>query len=112
MRSGYGYLWWLPEPDSGLPEGSYWAWGLGNQGLFVIPDWRTVVVHQADMTEFQKRFFGLVKGDDVAPEAALERLALSCRNRAEWTSEFCVEHRFILRPEFEELLSLIAQARR
>ena len=111
LRSGYAYLWWLPDPDSGLPEGSFWAWGLGNHGLFVVPSWRTVIVHQADMTEFLKRFFGLIEGEGAAPEAALEQLALSCLEPANRTSEFCVEHRFILPREFAELLSLIAQAR-
>lgn len=111
LRSGYAYLWWLPGPESGLPTGSFWAWGLGNQGLFVVPAWRTVIVHQADTAEFRKRFFGLIERDGMAAEAALEELALSCLEPANRTSEFCVEHRFILRREFAELLSLIAQAR-
>ena len=112
LRSGYSDLWWLPGPESGLPEGSFWAWGLGNQGLFVVPAWRSVIVHQAEMAEFLKRFFGLIEKDGMAPDAAIEQLALSCRKRANRASEFCVEHRFILRREFAELLSLIAQARR
>ena len=111
LRSGYADLWWLPGPDSGLPEGTFWAWGLGNQGLFVVPAWRTVIVHQSDTAEFRKRFFGLVEGEGTAPDEALEQLALSCIDPANRASAYCVEHRFILPREFAELLSLIAKAR-
>ena len=78
LRYGHGYLWWIPGPDSGLPEGSFWTWGLGQQALFVIPAWQTVIVHQSDTSEFIKRWFRLIEGDGVEPEAAFEQLALSC----------------------------------
>ncbi|CAN0603181.1 unnamed protein product, partial [Ectocarpus sp. 12 AP-2014] len=42
LRSRHGYLWWIPAADSGLPAGSFWAWGFGQQALIVIPAWRTV----------------------------------------------------------------------
>ena len=33
LRAGHGFLWWLPDPETGLPEGSYFAWGLGQQNF-------------------------------------------------------------------------------
>ncbi|MGI9492025.1 MAG: serine hydrolase, partial [Geminicoccaceae bacterium] len=111
LRSGHGYLWWIPGPDTGLPPGSFWAWGLGQQALIVIPAWQTVVVHQSDTTEFRKRFFELIYEEGVEPESAFEQVAFSCRKRSQRTSAFCVEHRFILRPEMAELVALIAGAR-
>ena len=112
LTRGHGYLWWVPGPETGLPAGSFWAFGLGHQGLFVIPEWRTVVVHQADMTAFLKRFFQLIEDEGLPAEAALEQLALSCLEPDQRQSAFCVEHRFVLRREFNALISLIAAARR
>ena len=68
-----------------------------------------MVVHQSDTTEFLKRFIPLID-DDEASEEALERLILECtgRNRSK---EYCVEHRFTTRREFEKLIFLIAAAR-
>ena len=111
LRSGHGYLWWIPGPDTGLPPGSFWAWGLGQQALIVIPAWQTVIVHQSDTTEFRERLFGLIYEEGVEPEKALEQVAFFCRKRSNRTSEFCVEHRFILRGELAELVALIASAR-
>jgi len=112
LRWGHGYLWWIPGPNMGLPKGSFWAWGLGNQALFVIPAWNTVVVHQSDTTEFLKRFIPMITEEGLPGEAAIEKLILSCIKRANRKSEFCVEHRFTTRREFEKLVSLIAKARR
>ncbi len=111
LRHGHSYLWWIPGPGSGLPEGSFMAWGLGQQTLFVIPAWQTVIVHQSDTSEFIKRWFGLIEGDGVEPEEALEQLILSCLNQDNRMSEFCVEHRFIRPKDFAGLMSLIAGAR-
>ncbi len=112
LRHGHGYLWWVPAPDSGLPPGTFWAWGLGQQALFVVPAWRSVIVHQTDMQAFLARFFQAVEQDGQAPEAALEALALSCLDRRERQTVFCREDRLILRREFAQLMSLIAAARR
>lgn len=112
LRWGHGYLWWIPSPKMGLPKGSFWAWGLGNQAIFVIPAWDTVIVHQSDTTEFLKRFIPIITNEGLTGEAAIEKLILSCRTRADRKSEFCVEHRFTTRREFEKLVSLIAKARR
>ena len=45
-QTGYGYLWWVQEPD---PDGSgkyniYSARGHGGQYIFIIPEYRMVVV--------------------------------------------------------------------
>ncbi|MBX2804835.1 MAG: beta-lactamase family protein [Hyphomicrobiales bacterium] len=111
LRWGHGYLWWLPSPKLNFPEGAFWAWGLGNQAVFVIPAWDTVIVHQADTTEFRKRFIPLISDDSKSGDAALEEMILSCRKRANRESEYCVEHRFVTRREFAKLMSLIVEAR-
>ncbi|KZM48834.1 serine hydrolase [Labrenzia sp. OB1] len=111
LRWGHGYLWWIPGPETGLPEGTFWAWGLGNQALMVIPQWNTVVVHQSDTTEFWKRFVPLVRDEEMTGEAAIEQLILSCRETAARETEYCMEHRFITRREFDQLISLIVAAR-
>ena len=110
LRHGHSYLWWIPGPDSGLPEGSIMAWGLGQQAVLVIPAWQTVIVHQSDTAEFLKHWFWLIEGENVEPEAAFERIVFGCLNPENQKSEFCVEHRFIRRPEIAELMSLIAKA--
>jgi len=110
LRSGHGYLWWIPSTDTGLPEGSFVAWGLGQQTVFVIPSWDTVIVHQSDTTEFIKRWLALQE-DGVDGDTALERVVLGCIRGEETTTEFCREHRFTTPREFDTLIALIAEAR-
>ncbi|WP_085900879.1 serine hydrolase domain-containing protein [Kiloniella majae] len=110
LRWAHGYLWWVPGPETDLPEGSFWAWGLGNQALFVVPAWDTVIVHQSDSTEFLKRFLPMIEAGGHEGEKALEKLILSCRDSDNSKSEYCIEHRFITRREFNTLISLIVQA--
>jgi len=111
LKSGHGYLWWIPGPETGLPRGTYFAWGLGQQALFVLPEWRTVVVHQADMQEFLERLLEITKEEQIDTATALERLALHCLEISHAGSDFCRDDRFILRREFDRLISLIVQAR-
>jgi len=112
MRWGHGYLWWIPGPSTGLPDGTFWAWGLGNQALMVIPEWNSVIVHQSNTTEFRKRFLPMISDEGMTGEAAIEQLILSCRQAANRKSEYCIEHRFITRREFDQLVSLIVAARK
>ena len=112
LRWGHGYLWWLPAPESGLPTGTFWARGLGGQALFVIPAWRSVVVHQADTAAFLSNVLDAMNREALAPGAALEKVALLCLDARERSSAFCRDHRLILRREFEELVARIAAARR
>lgn len=112
LRWGHNDMWWLPGPASGLPDGSFWAWGLGNQALFVIPAWKSVIVVQSDTTEFLKRFALLKERDSRPPEAVLEDLILSCLRPSERDSEYCVEHRFTTRREFAGLIALVVEARK
>ena len=111
LRNGHGYLWWIPAEETGLPEGTFWAWGLGNQALIVIPKWNTVIIHQSDTTEFLKRFLPLTRSEKMAGEEAMMQLILSCREPAARETEYCIEHRFIARREFEKLISLVVAAR-
>jgi CubicO group peptidase (beta-lactamase class C family) len=110
LRAGHGFLWWLPDPKTGLPEGSYFAWGLGQQSVFVIPAWNTVIVHQSDTTEFLKRWSELQR-QGVDGDSALEQIVLSCFEEEALATEFCREHRFIGRREFDRLITAIAATR-
>jgi len=110
LRWGHGYMWWLPNPDIGLPEGTFWAWGLGNQALFVIPAWNTVIVHQSDTTAFLGRFLPMLKTEAPA-EKAIEQLIRSCSKRENRDSEYCIDHRFTTRREFSTLIALVGAAR-
>lgn len=111
LRAGHGYLWWVPAPSTGLPKGSFLAWGLGQQALFVIPAWNTVIVHQADMTAFVGRWIALQR-EGVDGDTALERILESCIMPGKNTDKFCIEDRFISRREFDRLVTLIVAARR
>lgn len=112
LRWGHSDLWWLAGPAAGLPDGTFWAWGLGNQALFVVPAWQSVIVVQSDTTEFLKRFARLKERDSRPPEVGLEELILSCLKPSERNSEYCVEHRFTTRREFAGLITLIVEARK
>ena len=110
LRSGHGYLWWIPGPDTGLPEGSFFGWGLGQQAVFVTPAWDTVIVHQSDTGEFIKRWLKLQE-EGVDGDTALERIVVQCLEKGAQTIDFCREDRFTSRREFDTLMSLIAAAR-
>ncbi|SDU23150.1 serine hydrolase [Stappia sp. ES.058] len=110
LRAGHGFLWWLPDSEAGLPEGSYFAWGLGQQSVFVIPAWNTVIVHQSDTTEFLKRWFDLQR-QGVDGDTALEQILEGCLEKEALKTEFCREHRFTGRREFNRLISAVAAAR-
>lgn len=55
LRSGHGYLWWVPvdnkSREMGIPEGTYVATGFGSQRIVVIPRWDTVIVHQVNVID-------------------------------------------------------------
>lgn len=112
LRWGHSDLWWLPNPDGPLPTGTFWAWGLGNQALFVIPAWSTVIVVQSDTTEFLKRYIPAIADADKPAEKVLEDMILACRKRDARQNPYCIEHRFTTRREFQELVELIVDARR
>lgn len=112
LLAGHGYLWWLPGPETGLPAGSFFALGLGFQAIIVVPAWRSVIVHQADTTAFLARIASLMREQGIGFDAALEKLVLHCRDRANAETDYCRQDRFILRREFERLIALIAEARR
>lgn len=106
-----GYLWWIPDPEFGLPDGTFWAWGLGSQAVFVIPSWRTVVVHQSDTAEASRRGRDLMRTQGFSFKQAFDEIMTTCRAASKQTSEFCVEHRPGILAELEHLMTLIVQAR-
>ena len=111
LSHGHGYLWWIPGPETGLPDGSYFALGIGRQTLFVVPDWDTVIVHQADTKAFWQKAIALANNTGMDPGEAIEKVALSCLEPSERATEFCREDRLILRREFNRLIELIVAAR-
>lgn len=111
LRWAHGYLWWIPSPETGLPAGAFWAWGLGNQAVIVVPAWETVIVHQSDTTEFLERFSPRI-AEGAPAEQVIEEMIRECAGRESRDSAYCVEHRFTTRREFAELVALIVKARR
>jgi CubicO group peptidase (beta-lactamase class C family) len=86
---GYGYLWWTGPINSGaapaanLPDGTFFAQGLGGQFAFVIPAHDLVVVHRGAHIEgglanlrTVGRLLWLIldagKFPDIGPDASLE----------------------------------------
>lgn len=110
LRARHSYLWWVPAGDTRLPGGTFWALGLGQQAVFVIPAWRTVIVHQSDTTAFFSRFLKMIRSG-TPPNAALNSMIRLCLDFANRSSDYCKRHRFILRGEFRQLISRIAHAR-
>lgn len=55
LRSGHGYLWWVPmdnkSREMGIPKGTYVATGFGSQRIVVIPRWDTVIIHQVNVID-------------------------------------------------------------
>jgi len=111
LRAGHSYLWWIPAVDMRLPAGSFWAFGLGHQAVFVIPAWRTVIVHQSDTTEAFRRFPRMRRGVETKPYVTPNTSLVYCLDRANRTSNFCKKHRLILRVEFRRLIARIVDAR-
>ncbi len=110
LRSGHGYLWWFPGPETGLPPGSFFGWGLGQQSLFVLPQWQTVIVYQSDTTQFLERWLALQE-KGVGGDAAAEEIVLSCFSPEAAKTEYCREDRFTTGREIEKLIALLAAAR-
>jgi len=56
--SAYGMLWWTNTPDAGgnqlmpgVPSDAYWAWGLGDSVIIVIPSKQLVIVRAQTDTD-------------------------------------------------------------
>jgi len=111
LRAGHGYLWWVPGRETGLPEGTFFALGLGFQAIFVVPAWNTVIVHQADTGPFLARAGAMMREQNIGFDAAIESLVLHCRDHVNAVSPFCRQDRFVLKREFERLIALIVEAR-
>ena len=48
--------------------------------------------------------------DGVPAGEALEKIALSCMKQGNTATDFCIEDRFTLRPEFNGLIEAIVRA--
>lgn len=107
----HGYLWWIPDPEFGLPDGTFWAWGFGSQVVFVIPAWRTVVVHQSDTAEAFRRGGELMRTGGLSLKQAYDEVMGTCQAPANQATEFCVEHRVGTLTELQHLMSMVVQAR-
>lgn len=109
--AGHSYLWWVPAPDTGLPAGTFWAAGLGFQALFVVPAWRTIIVHQANTRPFLNRALAMAREEKIGLGEAIDKLTQYCLDPANAATDFCRNDRFIVLRESTELMSLIIQAR-
>ena len=86
---GYGYLWWIGSINSGfapsveLPEGTFFAQGVGGQYAFVIPRYDLVVVRRGPHVERRRELHG-DRPAVVAPARCrrLSRHRAGCVDRA------------------------------
>lgn len=95
-----------------MPGGTFWALGLGFQALFVVPAWRTVIVHQANTRPFLLRALAMAQAEKIGLGTAVEKLIQFCLDPANAASDFCRNDSYIVPREFARLMSLIVQARR
>jgi len=112
LAAGHGYLWWIPDKDTGLPAGSFFALGLGFQAIVVVPAWRSVIVHQANTAPLLTRVGAAMREQNIGFDAAFQQLILHCRDSANAASDFCRNDRFVLKHEFDRLIALIVEARK
>jgi CubicO group peptidase (beta-lactamase class C family) len=75
IMSAYGHLWWADaDPTtSGLPSGSYTAWGVGGRFIAVMPPVRTVVAIQPHEVRGQPK--ALIDTQSGALDELLMRIA-------------------------------------
>jgi len=75
LHSSHSYLWWVPVDNKsrkmGIPEGTYVASGFGNQLIFVIPHWDTVIVHQVNVFDCM---VSVMKEQEITVKEALIHL--------------------------------------
>ena len=115
IRSGHGYLWWVPcdgrAADLGIPAGTFVASGFAGQRIVVIPAWRTVIVHQVSTDDYEGlcRDWARHQGFDLDQAAAYARGP--CRTAAHRQELFCRYCRYFTGADVESLLARIIRAR-
>jgi hypothetical protein len=114
LRSGHGYLWWIPidkkAREMGIPEGTFVAAGFGSQRIVVIPRWKTVIVHQVNVIDC---IVSVMQKHETSFKGAIIRLYL-CRYPFFSSREQCRECGFVgtfVNSGFIKILSKIIDAR-
>ena len=114
IRSGHGYLWWVPNDNKsremGIPEGTFVATGFGSQRIVVIPEWNTVIVHQVNAIDC---IVPVMQQHGTSFKGAIIRLHM-CRYPIFSLSEACRECGFVgnfMKTGFVKILSKIIDAR-
>jgi hypothetical protein len=114
LRSGHGYLWWVPidkqAREMGIPEETFVATGFGTQRIMVIPRWNTVIVHQVNVIDC---IVAVMQKHETSFKNAIIRLYL-CRYPFFALREECRECGFVgnfVNSGFIGILSKIIDAR-
>jgi CubicO group peptidase (beta-lactamase class C family) len=114
LRSGHGYLWWVPidekSREMGIPEGTFVAAGFGSQRIAVIPRWNTVIVHQVNVIDC---LVSVMQKRETSFKGAVKRLYL-CRYPFLSLREECKECGFVanfMDSGFVPILAKIIDAR-
>ena len=125
MKSGHGYLWWVPDDSIctqlGIPTGCYYASGFGRQRLFIIPKWRTVTVHQVNTEHYDDCFTEWATSNQLnvsSLEEATNKIftnflihLIKCRKLGyPEENQFYKKCNFVSGSEFERLLQKISKA--
>ena len=114
LRSGHGYLWWVPidkkAREMGIPDGTVVATGFGSQRIVVIPRWNTVIVHQVNVIDC---IVSVMQKHETSFKGAIIRLYM-CRYPLFSLREGCPECGFVgnfVKSGFTRILSKIIDAR-
>lgn len=124
VRSGHGYLWWVPCDSTsrslGIPKGTFLATGFAGQRVVVIPAWQTVVIHQVNTENYDECFatwaeenghpFVSIGDADGKTQEAFMIYLLRCILPERADCEVCRKCRFVSGKFFDRLLAKIIEA--
>ncbi|MCF8298335.1 MAG: serine hydrolase, partial [Saprospiraceae bacterium] len=128
LRSGHGYLWWVPFDKSarafGLPKGTFYAEGMGKQQIIIIPSWETVIVHKSN-TNYRKGFSmwldqeGFTLSDSiyvyynlqVLQDEFLDFVINKCKDEVNINNPICETCKLVGNVDCQKFLAMILKAR-
>ena len=115
LRSGHGYLWWVPWDQKsrgmGIPPGTFYASGFGGQKIVVIPAWETVIVHTVVTDDYFGFCADWARKRGLTLEQAATYSRTTCRMPAHRDDPFCRRCRYYSGGDFQDLLEKIIEAR-
>jgi hypothetical protein len=126
LYSGHGYMWWVPcdtiAKSNGVPEGTYFASGIGAQHIIIIPKWNTVVIHKSMLNaEEVFRLYAIQKGytkeyvmNNIVKisDELVDLLYNKCKEPEYSENEICKKCKPVDDSDFNTLFNMILDAKR